>query len=225
MINAAIQAFHDLFTPPFRSVALRTLFFTIALLALLIAGLEWSFGHFVALPDWIESTIQWLGGLVLVVASMFLIPAVSSLIAGLYLDDIALTVEETHYPQDAPGHEMPVAESVWLAVRFFFVVIGVNILILFLLLVPGINLIAFYLGNGYLLGREFFEMVAMRYMPAKDAKALRQQNGVYVVLCGMIIAAFASVPILNLATPLFATAFMVHAYKRLERKRLAAAPA
>jgi CysZ protein len=93
----------------------------------------------------------------------------------------------------------------------------VNILALFLLLIPGVNLIAFYLGNGYLLGREYFELAAMRHMPAAEAKQLRKANRVTVLLCGLIIAGIASVPILNLITPLFATAFMVRIYKRLAR--------
>ncbi|HEY3640960.1 MAG TPA: cysteine biosynthesis protein CysZ, partial [Xanthobacteraceae bacterium] len=36
-----------------------------------------------------------------------------------------------------------------------------------------------------------------------------------VFLAGMFIAAFVSIPILNLATPLFGMAFMVHMHKRL----------
>ena len=97
-------------------------------------------------------------------------------------------------------------------------VLLVNLVALFLLLVPGINLIAFYIGNGYLLGREYFEMVAMRHLPPEEARRLRKANMGYVSLCGLIIAGFASVPILNLLTPLFATAFMVHIYKSLVRR-------
>jgi CysZ protein len=96
-------------------------------------------------------------------------------------------------------------------------VLAVNILALFLLPVPGINLIAFYLGNGYLLGREYFELAAMRHMPPDEAKQLRKANRVTVLLCGLIIAGIASIPILNLITPLFATAFMVRIFKGLSR--------
>jgi CysZ protein len=98
------------------------------------------------------------------------------------------------------------------------VVLVVNLIALFLLLVPGVNLIAFYVGNGYLLGREYFEMVAMRHLPPDEARRLRRANMGYVSLCGLIIAGLASVPILNLLTPLFATAFMVRVYKSLARR-------
>lgn len=225
MLAAAGQAFQELFTPPFRAVLFRCVAFTIGLLALLIAAIIWSFGYFTAWPDWIETTIQWLGGLALVVGSIFLIPPVTSLIAGLYLDDIAAVVEQEHYPADPPGKELATLPAIGLALKFFIVVLLVNILALFLLLIPGINLIAFYLGNGYLLGREYFELAAMRHLAPADARRLRKANRLTVFLSGLIIAGLASVPILNLVTPLFATAFMVRIYKGLARRSgLALAP-
>jgi CysZ protein len=229
MITAAVQAFRQMFTPPFRSVLLKCLGFTVMLFLLLIVGVEWIFSHFVSWPDWIEKTIEWLGGLVLVAGSIFLIPPVTSLMAGLYLDDIAGEVERVYYPQDLPGHELPTLAALGVGLKFFVVVLVVNIAALFLLLIPGVNLIAFYLGNGYLLGREYFEIVAMRHLPPDEARRLRKANMAYVTVCGLIIAGLASVPILNLLTPLFATAFMVHIYKSLARRaglgRLAARPA
>jgi CysZ protein len=140
------------------------------------------------------------------------------LIAGLYLDDIAAVVERQGFPDDPPGRELPIAGSIWLAVRFFFVVLIVNIVALLLLLVPGVNLIAFYVGNGYLLGREYFELAAMRHVSEREAKRIRKANSTSVLLCGLVIAAVASVPILNLVTPLFATGFMVRMWKRIAAK-------
>jgi CysZ protein len=218
MLSAAGQAFRDMFTPPFRAVLFKCVGFTIALLALLIVGIEWTFSYFVQWPDWIETSIQWLGGLALVVGSIFLIPPVTSLIAGLYLDDIAAVVEREHYPADPPGRELPTLQAIGVALRFFFVVLLVSLVALFLLLIPGVNLIA-YLGNGYLLGREYFELAAMRHLPPAEAKSLRRANRLTVFLSGLVIAGIASVPILNLITPIFATGFMVRVYKGLARIR------
>ncbi len=218
MLAAAGQAFEELFSPPFRSVMLKCVGFTIALLAGLIVALQWSFTHFVAWPDWIETAIQWLGGLALVAASIFLIPPVTSLIAGLYIDDIAAKVERANFPHDPPGRELPIARSIFLAIKFFLVVLVVNLIALFLLLIPGVNLIAFYVGNGYLLGREYFELAAMRHVSAAEAKRIRKANRLTVLICGFVIAALASVPILNLVTPLFATGFMVRMWKRIAAK-------
>jgi CysZ protein len=84
--------------------------------------------------------------------------------------------------------------------------------------VPGVNLIAFFVGNGYLLGREFFEAAARRFHDRDGARALRQANAGRVFLGGIVIALFLAIPILNLFTPLFATAFMVHVYKQVDRR-------
>jgi CysZ protein len=81
-----------------------------------------------------------------------------------------------------------------------------------------VNLVAFYIGNGYLLGREYFELAAMRHIAPAEARRLRKANRLTVFLSGLIIAGLASVPILNLVTPLFATAFMVRIYKGLARR-------
>ena len=215
MLAAAGQAFQELFTPPFRAVLWKCIGFTVGLLALFIIGLEWTFGHFVQLPGWIETTVEWLGGLALVVGSIFLVPPVTSLIASLYLDDIAAEVESTVYPSDPPGRPLDALPAVGLALKFFFVVLAVNILALFLLLIPGINVIAFYLGNGYLLGREYFELAAMRYVSGAEARVLFQRNLPMVYLAGVVISGFVAVPVLNLLTPLFATAFMVRVCRRI----------
>ena len=124
-----------MFTPPFRAVLFKCVGFTIALLVLLIVGVEWTFSHFVQWPDWIETTIEWLGGLALVVGSIFLIPPVTSLIAGLYLDDIAAEVERDELSRRSAGQGAADAcRRSALALKFFFVVLLVNIVALFLLL-------------------------------------------------------------------------------------------
>ena len=228
MLAAAIQAFRELFTPSFRAVLFKCVGLTIGLLVLLIVLIEGVFNYTVVWPDWIETTLSWIGGLGLVIGSIFLIPPVTSLMAGLYLDDIAAEVERTYYPADPLGREMPPLQAIGVGLKFFFVVLIVNLVALFLLLIPGVNLIAFYIGNGYLLGREYFEMVAMRHLPSDQAKRLRKANRGYVTLSGLVIAGLASIPIANLLTPLFATAFMVRIFKQLASRagvRLAGRPA
>ena len=185
MLAAAIQAFRELFTPPFRAVLFKCVGLTIGLLVLLIVLIEGVFNYTVVWPDWIETTLSWVAGLGLVIGSIFLIPPVTSLMAGLYLDDIAGQVERTDYPSDPPGKEMPTVAAIGVGLRFFVAVLVVNFIALLLLLVPGVNLIAFYVGNGYLLGREYFEMVAMRHLPAEEARRLRKAHMGYVSLCGL----------------------------------------
>ena len=59
----------------------------------------------------------------------------------------------------------------------------------------------------------------MRFRPIAEARALRKENAVRVFLYGMVIAAIVFVPILNLITPVFATAFMVRMHKRIAAER------
>jgi CysZ protein len=75
--------------------------------------------------------------------------------------------------------------------------------------------VLFFIATAWLLGREYFELAAIRFHPVADAKALRRRHHATVFTAGLFIAGFVSIPILNLATPLFGTALMVHVHKRL----------
>src|SRR5690606_23010144 len=129
---------------------------------------------------------------------------------GIFLDDVADVVEERDYPADPKGQALPLGRSIVLSLKFFGVVLLANLLALALLLIPGVNVIAFFVVNGYLLGREFFEFAAMRHRTEDDAKSLRRRHSGTVLIAGFVIAGLMAVPVLNLATPLFAAAMMVH---------------
>ena len=88
------------------------------------------------------------------------------------------------------------------------------------MLFAGFGAVIFFLATAYILGREYFELAAMRFRPPAQAKALRKANAMTVYLGGLFIAAFVSIPIVNLATPLFAMALMVHVHKRLGGTKL-----
>ena len=91
----------------------------------------------------------------------------------------------------------------------------VYVLALPLVLFVGIGFLILFLVNAWLLGREYFELAAMRFYPPAEAKALRRRHAAYLFGAGMIIALSVSIPILNFATPVFAMTFMVHLHKRL----------
>ena len=220
--NAARAAFSRLFSPEFRAVFLKTLGLTVlALVALWFAltglvdwlALPWVHSLLPGLPSW----AGWLSGIIAAIALAFgmalLIAPVTAIVAGLFLDDIAEVVERTDFPGDPAGKAMPALRSLVLSIKFLGVVIAGNIIALLLLLVPGINIAAFFVVNGYLLGREFFEFAAMRFRPEAEARALRRKYAGTVFLAGLLIAAFLAVPLLNLLTPLFAAAMMVHLHK------------
>ncbi|MBN9069914.1 MAG: cysteine biosynthesis protein CysZ, partial [Rhizobiales bacterium] len=69
-------------------------------------------------------------------------------------------------------------------------------------------------------GREYFEFAAMRFHEEPEAKALRRRNFGTVFLAGLVIALFLAVPVVNLLTPLFAAALMVHLHKMVSAEGL-----
>ena len=79
------------------------------------------------------------------------------------------------------------------------------------------GVVVYFLATAWLLGRIYFELAAMRFHTPLEAKALRKRNATTVYIGGLLIAVFVSIPVVNLATPLFATALMVHVHKRLVR--------
>ena len=154
-------------------------------------------------------------GLGLAVGAMFLMPAVTSLVAGLFADDIAAEVESTYYPDDPPGVPVPLGYALVEAVKTALLALAIYLCCLPFLLVAGLGAVVFFLATAYLLGREYFLIAALRQHPIPAARALWHARRWEIFSAGLLIAAFVLIPIVNLATPLFATAFMVHVHKRL----------
>uniref|UniRef100_UPI003BAC0CB4 sulfate transporter family protein n=1 Tax=Stappia sp. TaxID=1870903 RepID=UPI003BAC0CB4 len=216
MLSSALRALSQIFEPPLRAIFWKTLGYTLLLLFVVWLGLNGAVSTLVQLPyPWLETALSLLTGIGAIFLLGFLVAPVTAIIAGLLQDDIAEVVERDDYPADPPGRALPIAQAVPQAIKFTGIVILGNILALLLLLVPGINLVAFFLVNGYLLGREFFEFAAMRFRTPDEARAMRKAHGTTVFLGGLAIAGFLAVPILNLLTPIFATVMMVHLHKRL----------
>ncbi len=218
MISDAIAAFHQVLTPAFRAVFWKVLGLTLVLLAVtgvvafcLLEGYALPSN---ALAAWLVSILSGFG---MLIGSVFLIPPVSLMVAGLFLDDLAELSERDIYPQNQTGTALPTGQAMGLAVRFTLLSVLVNITALILLLVPGINISVFLFANAYLFGREYFELAALRFMSLSQAKALRQTHSLQIYAAGFLIALFVAVPILNLVTPLFGAAFMVRRVKRLRK--------
>jgi CysZ protein len=120
-----------------------------------------------------------------------------------------------HVPVTLQNHLTRLLDAGAAGLRFAILSILVNILVLLLTSFTGIGFASFFLLNGYLFGREYFELAAMRHRAPSEAVALRRRHSGQVYLAGVIISGIVAVAILNLATPLFATAFMTRLHKRL----------
>jgi CysZ protein len=220
MFDAALTAFQEMFAPPFRRVLLKTLGLTILLLAVAFVGLHKLLGLWLVLLPyaWLTTALSILAGLGLVIGLAFAIPPVSFLVAGIFFDELAEVVERDMVPAVPIGKAPPFSAVVWLAVKFAVAAILVNLLALVLLLVPGVNVVAFFGANAYLLGRGYFEFAALRYWRLEEVRLLRRHHTVEIFFAGLFIAALAAVPIVNLLTPLFGTAFMVRIHQGIVRK-------
>lgn len=214
MLAQAVRAFSEIASPPFRGVMLRSLGLTLAMLAAVWAVLTGVVTNLVnAWWPGVEGFVDVLTGVGLFVGLGFLVAPVTTMFAGLFLDDVAEAVERAHYPADPPGRAVPLWPAIASALRFTALVIAVNAVVLLLVLLPGINVGLFFVANAWLLGREYFEQVAARHVGPDEVGRLRSRHGGRIFLAGLVVALVLAVPIVNLVTPLFATAFMVHVFK------------
>lgn len=210
---AAFKALGDLLSPEFRAVLLKALGLTLALfiaVLIMVEVLLTTLTHF-SWPwaDWVLGVGT---GIALLVAFFFLMSPVTAAFAGLFLDQVAEKVEARHYPLEPRGTPLPTGRAMLMAIKFFVVVLVVNLAVLPVVLF-GIGAVALVAANAYLLSREYFEMVAMRHMPEEEARLLRRDNGPSVFFAGLLPALMSLIPVVNLAVPLFATAYFTHLFK------------
>jgi len=236
MLDDAVKALAQMLSPPLRAVLWKSIGLALALIIVVAialdrlivwlvgagsASVETTFGPPAHLPlsalAWALSIAASLG---ILVGSIFLMPAVTAFVASFFADQIADEVERVHYPGDPPGVALPLWRAILEGGKTALLAVAVYVCAAPLLLFAGFGAVIFFLATAWLLGREYFELAAMRFRPPVEAQALRKRNAATVYVGGLIIAAFVSIPIVNLATPLFAMAFMVHVHKRLSGAKL-----
>lgn len=197
-----------------------TLALSLAVVALLALGLWLGIS---ALDDtrlgWLHTLIDIGAGLLVVYLSWLLYPAAVSVAIGFFLEEVASAVEARHYPNLPPARGQPLGEAVAMGLRFAGWALLVNLLALPAILVatflPPLNLVVFYGLNGYLLSREYFEQVALRRLDERQARQLRRAFGARIFGAGVIVAVLLTIPLVNLVTPVVATAFMLHLFEDL----------
>jgi CysZ protein len=219
MLIALYRAVYALSTPPLRRIvalspALALL--TFVLLWLAVASVLYNTALFEWRPlNWLTDVM---GGLAVLALSWLFYPAVVTLIMSLFLERVAAAVEALDYPGLGPPRRQPIRETLGAMLRLTGLTLLLNLLALpAYLLLPGINLFLFLALNGYLLGREYFEVVALRRLDAAATRAARNRFGLRVFLGGVVIAALFALPLVNLVAPMVATAFMLHLFEALYR--------
>ena len=227
IFTAFFKAVAQLPDPRFQSVLWRGIGLTIALLVGLYAGLLWLIAWLTAEPLTLPGVgeVTWLGDLlswgslgVVLLLSVFLMVPVASVITSLFLDEVAQAVEDKHFPALAPVPPIEFSEGLRDTVSFLGVLVSANLLALVVYAIfPFAAFFIFYALNGFLLGREYFQLVAMRRVGRAAAKEMRQAHSGKIWVAGCLMAVPLSFPLINLVIPILGAATFTHLYHSISR--------
>ncbi len=217
MIADLLKAFAQLSDRRFRRVVLLSCLLAALLLALLAAGAGWALGGLTGI-GWLDIAAGLAGGVAAFAAAAMLFPAAAAALQGLFLESAVRAVEARHYPNLGTPNAQGWSETLRQTLFFVGAALGLNLLLLPVwLFVPPLGLLLFWLANGWLCGREYFEAAALRRLDTGGARALCRRYRYRIWLSGIVVAWLMTVPFVNLAAPAIGTAFMLHRFERLRR--------
>lgn len=227
IFSSFFKALNQMWDPRFRKVFWRGIGLTLGLL-FVAYWLFLGFLNWVGLPellaswfgdaDWIGASIG-IGSLIMMlVASIFLMVPVASAITSMFLDQVADAVEDKHFPALPESSGVPFLEALQDTISFLGILIIANILALLIYFgLPPLAPFVFWGLNGFLLGREYFTLVAMRRIGRSGAKQMRRQHFATIWAAGILMAMPLSIPIVNLLVPILGAATFTHVYHQLRR--------
>ncbi|MEM9127027.1 MAG: EI24 domain-containing protein [Pseudomonadota bacterium] len=229
IVNAFFAALGQIGDPRFRSVLLRGVVLTILLLIAACAGAIWAInalaGHEISLPfvgdvPWLNDVLNYSGILLVLILPVFLMVPVASAITSIFLEEVAEAVEDKHYPALPKAPRIPFVEALLDGLSFLGVLIAANLLalILYAIFSPLAPFI-FWAMNGFLLGREYFTLAAMRRLGREGARKLRAKHVTTIWAAGILMAIPLSVPLVNLVIPIIGAATFTHIYHGLTNSR------
>jgi len=234
MIPAAsfLAALGQLGDRRFQAVLAKGLGITVAIFVavyvVFVQVVGWFLGDSVSLPwigtvTWVDDAISWGAIPLMLLLSVFLMVPVASAITGIFLDDVAQAVEDRHYPALGPANELTLIDNIRDSLAFLGVLIGANIiaLVLYIFLAPLAPFI-FWGLNGFLLGREYFTLAAIRRVGRDGAAQLRKRHFVTIWIAGVLMVVPLTIPLVNLLVPILGAATFTHLFHRLEARRLRA---
>ncbi|MDC1182189.1 EI24 domain-containing protein [Planktomarina temperata] len=218
----SIAQFDD---PKFRRVLWRGLGLTIVLL--IAACLLVNFGinqllssawaaNLIGDQSWLGALIN-IGGVLFTIAlSIWLMVPVTSAIIALFLDEVAQAVEARHYPHLPKQTATKLQDQILVGIRFLGILLLANVGALILsMIVPLLAPFVFWATNGYLMGREYFQMAAMRRMPRAQVQELYQRHQGSIWTAGILMAIPMSIPLVGLFIPILGAATFTHQFERL----------
>lgn len=168
---------------------------------------------------WVDDILSIGSVFVMLALSVFLMVPVASAITSMFLETVAQAVEDRHYRHLPPSHPVPLSDAIRDTLGFLGVLIGANLaaLILYLLMAPAAPFI-FWGLNGFLLGREYFTLAAMRRVGRTQARVLRKKHVGTIWIAGILMAIPLSVPVVNLLIPVLGAATFTHIFHALNNQ-------
>lgn len=219
MFSSATAALRQMFDRKFQSVLWLSVAATIMLFVALMFALQWAVAYLPTFGlSWVQDAVRLLSGFALTIAFIFLGAPVAQLFASIFIDRVADAVEAKHYPRAKLNAGAGFGDLLVAGLSFTAISLALNLLAFPLQVASiGLGTVVVLLINGYLTGRTFFELAALRHMPTRDARALRRRHRVRLFIGGALISFLAMIPILNFFVPLFGAAMMTHEYNKLAR--------
>lgn len=227
IFDALFKAVGQMGHPRFRGVVLKgvglTLLMLFAFSALLIWGTGWLVGDSVSIwflgeITWIDNVLSWAMVPVTLALSVVLMVPVASAVTGLFLEEVADAVEDRHYPAAGRADPVPFSEGLMDSLGFLGLMAVANVvaLVVYLIFIP-LAPVIFWALNGFLLGREYYVLAAMRRVGRAEAKKRWRRHLPTLWMGGVLMAVPLSVPVLNLLVPVIGAATFTHLFHRLER--------
>jgi uncharacterized protein involved in cysteine biosynthesis len=213
VFGAISKAVAQLGDPAIQRLIGLSILLTIAVFAVLAVLAWWLIGWLSGLQGWWGEAAQIGGLLATAVIAWFTFPALAAAISAIFSDRVVEAVEARYYPGRPAPFEVPLWESILDGLKLALLSLVANLLALPFLIFPPLYFVIAYGINGYLLGREYYEMPAFRRLQRRVAKQVYAANRGRFTLGGVLIAILSTVPIVNLIAPILATAFMVHLFE------------
>ena len=168
---------------------------------------------------WLNDLLTWGSFGVMLLLSVFRMLPGASAITAMFLEDVAQAVEDRHYPHLPPATMVPFGDAVRDTINFLGLLIGANVLALLLyVFFPPFSPFIFWGMNGYLLGREYFTLAAMRRGGREGARTMLRQNVGRVWIAGILMAMPLSVPLVNLLIPILGAATFTHLFHQIQSR-------
>lgn len=224
MFASARKAAATLFDRDFAGMVFWSLVLTLVLFVALFAGVEYGLSRLPELGSvWVNRFLEAATPIVLLLAIFFLGAPVAAMVGSLYLERIAAKVDARFYPNDPRAPGTPVLTGIGESVRLIGLALLINLALAPLDVgIPGVAEFVTVLANGWLLGREFFELAALRHLSRQQSDALRRRHAGKIYVAGLLIAILTAIPALDLIAPFFGSALMAHLFKRLTHLERAA---